>query len=119
RSRYLLVVYLPVHTPHSLFFIRLPPPPRPTLFSYTTLFRSRRPSSPPFPVNRAARTHHAALKTSKGDPRLRVLSSSRAKSAWREAGAARTGRRARRRITRSRRERHGARRRADSSRASR
>src|SRR5690606_41746036 len=27
----------------SLFFLLMPPPPTPTLFPYTTLFRSRRP----------------------------------------------------------------------------
>src|SRR5690349_22700539 len=45
-----------------LFILMIPPPPRSTLFSYTTLFRSpgtadqlRRPGSPPRPDRPAAR----------------------------------------------------------------
>src|SRR5439155_27130238 len=39
---YLLLVYYPFSHSPDIFFLLIPPPPRSTLFPYTTLFRSQR-----------------------------------------------------------------------------
>src|SRR5690348_17859001 len=53
----------------SLFFLMIRPPPRSTLFPYTTLFRSpARPAFPPFPP-RAPRASLPRRRSGAGPPR--------------------------------------------------
>src|SRR5690349_23963788 len=42
-----MIVVTENHSSDSIFFLRIPQPPRPTLFPYTTLFRSRARSPVP------------------------------------------------------------------------
>src|SRR5436190_2410638 len=49
----MLLYPTPLHFPFSLFFfLMIRPPPRSTLFPYTTLFRSRRPAEVQRPAER-------------------------------------------------------------------
>src|SRR5207248_10599641 len=52
--------YSPTKRSHHLFFSILRPPPRPTLFPYTTLFRSLRESQSSPPARRRRRSRFRA-----------------------------------------------------------
>src|SRR5690606_39442323 len=53
----------------SFFFYLIPPPPRPTLFPYTTLFRSPAPASVRSPRGRSGRDRRAPCRARTDHPR--------------------------------------------------